>query len=59
MRKELRENVIAITALGVGVTCLFTGNCQAGIAVLLPATIYQAGSVVKDMKNSKINKTEE
>ena len=49
MKKEIKENGVAIGAMGVAGVCLLTENCQIGLMVVIPATLYQAGAVMKDM----------
>jgi len=53
MKKQIKENIIPVGALAVGGVCLLTGNCQIGLAVLVPATVYQGVAVIKEVVVNK------
>ena len=60
MKKQIKENIIPVGALSVGGVCLLTGNCQIGLAILVPATVYQGVIVAKEaVVNKKRKVTEE
>lgn len=59
MKKQIKENIVPVGALAVGGVCLLTGNCQIGLAVLLPATVYQGVAAVKEAVTNKKSKVVE
>jgi len=59
MKQEIKENGVAIGSIVVAGACLLTGNCQIGLMVIIPATIYQAGITIKAVVKEKRNQTDE
>jgi len=49
MKQKIKENSVAIGGIAIAGACLLTGNCQIGLMVIIPATIYQAGITIKSV----------
>jgi len=49
MKKEVVENTVTVGSIVIAGACLMTGNCQIGVFVLGPVSVYHMCDLAKEL----------